>query len=344
MVVEDYSYPFEKGKPSLFVIVGSPFQALCAIEAIRDFEILDYKFLVCLSNWKRDDQTLAVLNKYNIKYECVNRKNVLSLKGRLSILRFRKNRYKRIFVGDFRSLQLYYCALRHASNNSTIISLDDGACNVSLLNNVYKLRIDRKIRLLSYWYFDFVAKIRSVKKGNYLYTLFSDIPNSEIKCFPNQFRNLQLLRDSNNKIQEGVYFVGTNTSSFAKVLSLELPELYRYIDGIFDCIYKKHVNERIVFVPHGADNDPNVKDMCKKYHFEYDRPETLIELYLLNLNNPPRCIYGFASTALFTIKKMFPKTDVFNILFHGSYPYYERRKTVSDYYTQHGINTIAIDL
>ena len=34
--------PFEKGIPSLF-IVGSPFQALCAIEAIHSFEINEYK-------------------------------------------------------------------------------------------------------------------------------------------------------------------------------------------------------------------------------------------------------------------------------------------------------------
>lgn len=344
MIVEKYTYPFEKGKPSIFAIVGSPFQALCAIEAIRDLEIKDYKFLVCLSNWKRDDQALALLNKYSIKYECVSRRDVLSLKGRLSILRFRQNKYKRVFVGDFRSLQLYYCALRYASNNSTIISLDDGNCNVSLLKNVYKLRVNNKARLLSYWYFNAVAKLRSIKKDNYLYTLFSDIPNAKILCCPNRFSNIHLVPDTANRNHKGVFFVGTNTKSFAEALSLEVNTLYQFMEGIFERIQKDQVNEKLVFIPHGADDDINVKNLCQKHGFEYDRPDTLIELYMLNLENPPKYVYGFSSTALFTIKKMFPAAEVFNILFEGEYPNYERRKIISEYYLQHNIKNITIDI
>jgi hypothetical protein len=36
---------FEKGEPSLFII-GSPFQLLCAYEAIHTFNIYDYKIIV----------------------------------------------------------------------------------------------------------------------------------------------------------------------------------------------------------------------------------------------------------------------------------------------------------
>ena len=64
-------------------------------------------------------------------------------------------------------------------------------------------------------------------------------------------------------------------------------------------------------LPHGADDDINVKNLCQKHGFEYDRPDTLIELYMLNLENPPKYVYGFSSTALFTIKKMFPAAEVF---------------------------------
>ena len=344
MLLESYTFPFEKGKPSIFTIVGSPFQALCAIEAIKDLEIQDYKFFVCLGNSIRDGQALALLNKYNIKYNCYKLSDILSLKGRLSILRFRYNKYKRVFVGDFRSLQSHYCALLFASNKSTIISLDDGNCNVSLLRNVYKLRVNKKVRLLSYWYFNAVAKLRHIQKDRYLYTLFSDIPNKTILCCPNHFKNIQLFPNTDYKRLEGVFFVGTNTCSFSDALSIQPESFYKFMEFIFEGIKKEHVNETTIFIPHGADDDSRVKQLCQEYDFKYERPDTLIELYLLDQNCPPKTVYGFTSTALFTIKKMFPQTEVINILFIGNYPNYERRKSISDYYALHDIKTIAIDI
>ena len=297
-----------------------------------------------MGNSIRDGQALALLNKYNIKYNCYKLSDILSLKGRLSILRFRYNKYKRVFVGDFRSLQSHYCALLFASNKSTIISLDDGNCNVSLLRNVYKLRVNKKVRLLSYWYFNAVAKLRHIQKDRYLYTLFSDIPNKTILCCPNHFKNIQLFPNTDYKRLEGVFFVGTNTCSFSDALSIQPESFYKFMEFIFEGIKKEHVNETTIFIPHGADDDSRVKQLCQEYDFKYERPDTLIELYLLDQNCPPKTVYGFTSTALFTIKKMFPQTEVINILFIGNYPNYERRKSISDYYALHDIKTIAIDI
>lgn len=342
MIVENYLYPFEKGKPSLFVIGGSPFQALCAVEAIRDLEIDDYMLVVCLRHSMRNDQTLNILNRYGIIYECIEQSNVLSFWGRIKILKYRRNKYKRVFVGDFRALQQYYCALRYASNKCTIVSLDDGSCNVSLLKGVYKLRVKSKIQILNYWYFDFVAKLRSITKDRYLYTIFCDIPNTKYLCFQNKFKNLQVVSDENDSNFDGVFFVGTNTLKFAEVLLLRIDSYYQLMDDIFDKIKELHHNQKIVYIPHGADDDEYMKRLCIKNNFIYDRPDTLVELYMLNLKTPPKYVYGFTSTALFTIKKMFPNTEVINILFHGDYPYYERRKNVSEYYSQHKIKTIEL--
>lgn len=342
MLISDYSFPFEKGKPSIFVIGGSPFQALCAIEAIKDLEIEEYKFVVCLRNSKRNDQTITLLNKYNIRFEIVEQNDVLSLKGRLSILKPLYNKYKRIFVGDFRGLQLQYCALRYASNNSIMISLDDGSCNVSLLRGAYKLVV-KNYQKINYWYFSSVASLRSIKKDKYLYTIFSDISNHYILCCPNRMQHLQLSH-KHGKEADGIFFIGTNTSKFAEVLTIKIERLYQLMDDIFSKLRHKHENKRIVYIPHGSDDDINVKLLCQKYRFLYERPDTLVELYMLNQENSPEFIYGFTSTALFTINRMFPQTKVINLLFIGDYPNLKRRVAVSEYYIQHGIERKEIEL
>ena len=62
------STAFQIGTSSVF-IVGSPFQALCAIEAIRHFAIDNYEVLLTiLKRSPRDDQVRMILDKASVNY------------------------------------------------------------------------------------------------------------------------------------------------------------------------------------------------------------------------------------------------------------------------------------
>ena len=55
---------FEKGEPSLFII-GSPFQLLCAYEAIHTFNIYDYKIVVVNNESdSRENHILSMLEAF----------------------------------------------------------------------------------------------------------------------------------------------------------------------------------------------------------------------------------------------------------------------------------------
>ena len=61
---------FAKQIPSVFVI-SSPLQLLCDIEAIRVFEISDYKIVVNVRKNVRFEQVRTILHYYGLKYICI---------------------------------------------------------------------------------------------------------------------------------------------------------------------------------------------------------------------------------------------------------------------------------
>ena len=60
---------FAKHLPSAY-LVASPFQLLCAIEAINEFEIKDYKIvLLLIENSPRNEQLVAMAKTLQLDYE-----------------------------------------------------------------------------------------------------------------------------------------------------------------------------------------------------------------------------------------------------------------------------------
>ncbi len=64
--------------------------------------------------------------------------------------------------------------------------------------------------------------------------------------------------------------------------------------------------------------------------------------YQLNLTPAPEAIYGYTSTALHTLKKLFPTARVVNILFQSpeDKPFYQDYVMCSEYYQKNGIEWI----
>lgn len=330
--------PFEKKVPSVFSI-NTPFQALCAIAAIRQLEIEDYKFLVFFPPHEaRNVQLRNILEKYNIKYETVKLFN--SITGRWAVwsaLRKHRTRFRRLFIGDFRAPLLYYMSLRFVSDGTDVVYLDDGNITISLLKDIINEPLDQITM-------DFLKKIeikREIYTNKNILTIYDNIDNPKYRVMP---LNLSLImrQQSINKAQ-GVYIVGTNLVRYCEPLNISADLYIKKLEELIAKLRIEYPEENVIFIPHGRDRSEYAQNICAKYGASFEPSEMTIELKLLNQQAPPKVVYGFTSSALYNIKKMFPRTRVVNVVYkcQDSNPYYQEIIMCSDYYSQNGIELMS---
>lgn len=330
--------PFAKNIPSVFVVC-SPFQALCAIATIRQLEIRDYKMVVWLPTGEvRNAQLTELLKREGILYKSFHHINKIFLQLiKLFALKAKEQGYSRLFIGDYRNYIEHYIGFLYIKDGADIVYLDDGNITIDILKGTFedsnKIR-ERKI-------IEKTACHRNLEIQKNLLTIFSDIPNPQYNIEELKFENVIIKHDSERK-PTNIYIVGTHSDVFCK--SLEIPE-DTYIHKLSQLMKKlrfQYPDDEIVFISHGREYKDYGQRLCKEHGCGFIRPETMIEVDLLNRPNPPKAIYGYTSTALYTLKKMFPATLVVNIFFEFSKdnPFYKGYIADSEYYQQNGIEWI----
>jgi hypothetical protein len=342
MLIEKYNHPFEKTTPSLFV-VGTPFQALCAIEVIKDLEIEKYSFYV-VKDGNRDDQMISLVDKFNIKYDIVDRdKDIYPYLKRLICLKSNICGFKRGFVGSHDSTTLFFFALRLMDDNSTVISLDDGNKTISILKESVSRKPLNILSFINLATINLAARRRNIVLRKHLYTIYSDIPNSRYLCCSNTFSHVIPNHMHVNK--GGVYFVGTYATAFVKMIAkISLERYYQLLAQLFSDICTQYPNETKTYIPHGRDRDEKTQGICENYGFSYERPENIIEMHLIQQISYPSLIIGFSSSALFNLKKIFPEAKVVDILVDNEGHIDQRHFVVSEYYVNNGIDRVIIKL
>lgn len=332
--------PIEKGVPSIFV-VGSPLQVMCAVEAIRDLEIKDYVFYAVMGNNARDNQIRESLNFFKINYiELEKHRDIYPYKKRLLILKSNTNHYHRAFVGGYGSLHHYFWAMRCLSDNSVILTLDDGVETVTLLKDKSKLpKPVNKASFINNILLWFAVRKREIDLRKKLYTIYSDIKSNDFTIYSNSISHIVNL--SGGKSVNGVFFAGTQHKSFYTSIGIKEEDYYDMLNKLFQWIIQSYPNDRRVFIPHGTDKDERVKRVCIDNDFEYIKPNCNIELFLCEQINIPRAVFGFTSSCLFNIKKMFKNIDSVNVRVkvNGLSP--EVNENISNYYQQNGIQTMV---
>lgn len=327
--------PFDKHVPSVFSI-GTPFQALCAIATIRQLEIEDYLFLLNLSsNRERYDQLCTLLEKYDINFKVVNPYNRIRRHyGKWQALRKHKSRFKRLFIGDFRDILLYYTSLGYVADGSSVVYLDDGNVTISLLLETISEPL--KEETLSFW--NEVKNKRSIDVNKNILTIYEKIDNPKYTI---RILDLSILLNCQNEeyYANEVYIVGTNINSYCDFLDISYDIVINEIEKLIKKIKIEYPKDRVIYVPHGRDKSEYAKTLCEKYGVDFEPSEMLIELTLMNKQYPPKAIYGFTSSALFNIKKIYPQTRIVNVFFDfkvvnsGVQEYL----MISDYYKKNGI-------
>ena len=334
--------PFDKYTPSVFAIC-SPFQALCAIAAIKQFEIEDYKMIALLP---RDDvrnmQVESVLHFFDIEYTTISPSNCLeTLFYKYRPLVKRNNKFKRLFIGDFRTLMNYSIGCGYVSDYADVVYLDDGLVTVSLLRGRNKELVSSKsLKLI-----DKYSKRRRLVFFKNFCTIYNDIPNSHYRIEELQLHLLFSGRANSNQSNKNVYIVGTNLKSYCGTLRISEEEFLSTLENVMISLKKEYPEEKIIYIPHGAEKKEYAQQLCLKHSVLFLKPQTTVELELLTSANPPKAIYGFTSTALLTLKKIFPEAKVVNMVFDNikvDNPFVADLLDSSRYYSQNAIEWLSV--
>lgn len=323
--------------PSLFVVT-SPFQAMCAIEAIRVFKITDYKFVVCVIGDSRDFQLYTFLKKMNIDYSIENFQNIRYSSVFLKPL-FQKNRtyYKRAFLGDVDNFRQRHVAYKLLSKKSIISFLDDGTKDIPYLMGKRKLSVS-KYSILEF----LIRRILNIHLTHSHFTMFSDIALPKFECRMNNLTCFS--KNIASKPVKDIFFVGTNSYMYCKKMNIAIDIYNRELESIFEYLKNKYGDNNVYYIPHGMDKNDSIKLICEKNGVCYQQVDKTVELFILELPYRPIAIYSNTSTALFTMKLICPQIKVYNIFSLGDPQsrYYNDYKLYSEYFEQRGIPLLRI--
>ena len=333
--------PFAKHTPSVFVAY-TPFQVLCAVAAIRQLEIDDYLFLAKLPRGEvRNSQTMALLEKYHINYKQPFFFTRLSLLFYMCVaFLHRKNRYKRLFIGDLRDVSSYYVGFNYVSDNCQVVFLDDGNFTINYLQDSISEPMEPSHRKR----LDKIAKRRNMEVGHNFLTIYGDIESPKNHVCQLDLHCVVNNKESKARQAKDVYIVGTNIERYC--VPLEIPEdvYIEKLGKLMQDLRQQYPEDKIYFIPHGREYKKYGQRLCEQYGCIFQRPKMMIELELLNMQNPPKAILGYTSTALHTLKKIFPAAKVVNILFQSpeDNPFYQDYVMCSEYYQKNGIELVKL--
>lgn len=336
--MKNHNSVFAERVPSLFII-QTPFQAMCAINAIRQLKIDDYTLSLHLhkTTEKRNKQTIEIVEMYGLKYHITDLKPI-STQNRLRLLFNNNGTYNRVFLGTHLYHDGYYYSLKEMRRGGNLVLLDDGVSTIKMLNNgSYYYRI--KGRSLFYHTINrAIASIRGIKLNN-VFTVYKGISNPKWNISIN---DISYLRQSGLSTErKDVFFIGTNNSGFIR----EGVNENSFKENLYNCLKKvkeKYPHDNITYIPHGRDKSSFAKEYCGEIGIEYKPLDVNVEIYILSLGYIPKAIYGFTSSALYNVKMIFPESDVKNIVLTILTDNTPSILNVSEYYEKQGVSTIIV--
>lgn len=350
------SIAFSKYTPSVFFVM-SPFQLLCAIEAIRDFCISEYKMVfVCLEDFeKRNNQMKLMAKDMGVVYDYYSLghfsfDSLISNIDRYSINEDKK--YSRIFIGDYYVTELLELSVKYASEKAILVYMDDGNSSISLLQGIRRDNRPSRWSNFLHWYKNEYKKKKVAREilcrklydrgiicSNCFYTIYSDLKSRKFILYPNEF-NLGWLQFDNVKVEKDViYIVGPAIEVYAKQNRIRIVDVESIMWSKLSEIRSIYENKEIIYIPHGRDTNEFVAEFCKMLNIKYKRIDETIEYYMAKHSANPCVVCGINSTALLNIKRMFPETTVVNWFLDKKFDnsFYSFFRSVANYYEKNGI-------
>ncbi len=296
---------------SAIICVASPLQALCAIEAIKHFKIENYRLYV-VNDYMSLSNIVGVLGK-NISYEVLPFKTKWYLQLYFMILCLFSSHgdIDYLIMGDFRLFALKFRFLPKLRKNGKIIYVDDGNYLVSLSKGLCQLSLATRVRS---FFFSWVTYVRSIMDNNYFTIFYQLINKKEWNLIHNNMESLSGLADSSEK---AVYIIGTASSIYCDTIGISSDRYKTVLLHVMKTIKENFPNDIIYYIPHRRDDASWIKEACDAIGIKYYKCESCVEIDIIHRNASPIEIFGFSSTALITLKRLFSKTKVTNLFIEG---------------------------
>lgn len=347
---------FAKHLSSAF-IVCSPFQLLCAIEAIHEFEIEDYKFVFCLNQgWKRNEQMFSMAKQLNVDYDLIwNGDNENEyFDWTKDVFRIQaQGKYGRVFIADYHGAYYHIIVPLYAKKGAVIAYLDDGNSSILFLKGIIKERKPSNWRKRLNWYrnkknvVELYRQRRVVKAlqdleiygAESFFTLYSDIRTRKFAIYPNKLAYISSSYKKEDTRLSLILIVGAAVESYANAVKISNELMESIVWKSLVELRNMHPDDKIIYIPHGRDTDHYIPRYCEMLNIKYEPIEETIETYILASNMHPAAIYSYGSTALYNFHVLYPNAKIINwiVSVNSKYGIDEQRKAVNRYYEQSGI-------
>ena len=346
---------FAKNLSTVF-IVASPFQLMCAIEAIYEFEIKSYKFVFCLvPGWGRNNQMFEIAKARKIDYDIIdygsNTDTYFDIqKGQYKIEC--TGLYDRIFIGDFFQSYYFFIVPIYARKGAVVGYIDDGNDTILFLKGIEKEHKPANLRAQLHWYRN--LRYRETGKRNAarndfcrlgicdskaFFTIFNNIQSKLFAIHPNTFSHLIPQKGKSHLLHQ-VIVIGTCMSVYAEeVAGIRVSLLESILWDKLCNLRKMYPKDEIFYVPHPRDDDQYIPSFCKLLNIKYEKIYEPIEMYCINNGIEPIAIVGMRSNAHVALKRIYPTSEVtfWHVASQKGKDYNKIDKVLMRYYNKCGI-------
>ena len=319
-------------------IISSPLQAINAIEAINFFQLIDNKILIVFGQGAKENKAVIPVLKMlgQNDYSLINVKSLFNL-----YINFKKyfpqGEVSKIFVGNYYNFSHRIIMSKLFKKKTEIFLLDDGNSTLIWLKNNYRSANTNKQfkiiikELFSNKVLGIEKKIKKVK----CFSLF--VTEDKDKGFyKNNLLFLKHLKKQNQKLSSmhGNYIVGSIIVELGLLTFKEYDEL----------IKKVVINNDspIYYIPHRREDKNKICNLSSYPLLTILNSKLTIELdFIINGMNP-KSIWGFGSAALYTLHKLYPFAEIYNIEWYKAIEDNNIRKVyelITDFYRSINIGT-----
>lgn len=291
---------------SALFIIGSPFQCLCMLEAIKHFEISDYFVMVAYCDKLSLDKIRTLLNGKGITFE--EKKIAHIVKDFIPMVFTKHKRYKNIFIGNYYRVIDEIVGVLYAKRRYTLYYLDDGTQALSLFSEKPRNRYSSfKIDIVLRFYFLCLSWKKRISTN--FFTIY-DVKSRKMKIIHN---SLSCLHPNNSISQQRVAIVGSNSS----FLSFKDYTYFDYLNRLIDFIRARWPDERVFYCPHRRDHNNSLnREWCQYNSVDYFETEVSVEYDFVIKGVNPIAVIGFTSNALYTLKSLYPSSEVYTVYYH----------------------------
>lgn len=318
--------------------IRTPFEMICAVNAIKQYKLVEYDFYLLQDDLGRFEQVKNIADYFNVKYVVKPLEYLVSgslKKGIFNYLFKNCSKYNIVYTGDYRRPSEDLFSLSYIKPGGRLIKVDDGSCTIGLLRN--SLVISRGLRRMM----NLIRFLCSIKRISITYlTVFDKIENKMLNI---EYNNISLLgKDVGGPSTLCLYMLGTNPKSYINNVNISIEEYWNLLEKTLRLLSNK--GKQVFFIPHGFDNDHKTKQLCYELNITYLKLNECVESYILRNSIKPDSVYGFTSTALFSLMKIFPDIEVYDVVPDNGANTDNLFREISEYYQLNGIKTIKIKL